>query len=152
MNSNNDGLPNRKMLLIAGFLTLIAAGIGFAVRGGLLPVWSKEYGFTMTELGGITGGGLIGFGWVILITGALIDLIGYKKLLLIAAVCHVVSAVMLFAATPVFEASGKDACYTLLFWSMFIFAVGNGICEGVINPLTSTLSVSYTHLTLPTKA
>lgn len=139
MNSNNDGLPNRKMLLIAGFLTLIAAGIGFAVRGGLLPVWSKEYGFTMTELGGITGGGLIGFGWVILITGALIDLIGYKKLLLIAAVCHVVSAVMLFAATPVFEASGKDACYTLLFWSMFIFAVGNGICEGVINPLTSTL-------------
>ena len=69
MNSNNDGLPNRKMLLIAGFLTLIAAGIGFAVRGGLLPVWSKEYGFTMTELGGITGGGLIGFGWVILITG-----------------------------------------------------------------------------------
>ena len=139
MNSNNDVLPNRKMLLIAGFLTLIAAGIGFAVRGGLLPVWSNEYGFTMTELGGITGGGLIGFGYVILITGALIDLIGYKKLLLIAALCHVVSAVMLFAATPVFEASGKDACYNLLFWSMFIFAVGNGICEGVINPLTATL-------------
>ena len=26
-----------------------------------------------------------------------------------------------------------------MFWSMFIFAVGNGICEGVINPLVSTL-------------
>lgn len=139
MNSNSEVVSNRKILLIAGFLTLIAAGIGFAVRGGLLKVWSQEYGFTMTELGGITGGGLIGFGWVILITGALIDLIGYKKLLLIAVVCHIVSAVMLFAATPIFNASGKDACYTLLFWSMFIFAVGNGICEGVINPLTSTL-------------
>jgi MFS family permease len=141
MNSKNDGeiLQNRKMLLIAGFLTLIAAGIGFAVRGGILPVWSQKYGFTMTELGGITGGGLIGFGWVILITGALIDWIGYKKLMLIAFVCHVVSAVMLFAATPVFNASGKDACYMLMFWSMFIFAVGNGICEGVINPLTSTI-------------
>ena len=127
------------MLLIAGFLTLIAAGVGFAVRGGILSVWSEKYGFTMTELGNITGGGLVGFGIVILFTGLLIDLVGYKPLMLIACVCHVVSAGMLFAATPVFNASGKDACYLLMYTSMFIFAVGNGICEGVINPLTSTL-------------
>ena len=132
-------MENRKKLLTAGFLTLIAAGIGFAVRGGLLDIWSTQYGFTMTELGQITGGGLLGFGLVILIAGFLIDVIGYKKLMLIALVCHVVSAVMLFAATPVFNASGKDAVYTLLYISMFIFAIGNGICEGVINPLTSTL-------------
>jgi MFS family permease len=130
---------NRKMLLTAGFLTLIAAGIGFAVRGGILAIWSEKYGFTMTELGQITGGGLVGFGVVILFTGLLIDFIGYKPLMLIAFLCHVVSAVMLFAATPVFNASGKEACYFLMYISMFIFAVGNGICEGVINPLVSTL-------------
>jgi len=134
-----QGASNRKMLLIAGFLTLIAAGIGFAVRGGILGVWSQQYGFTMTELGGITGGGLIGFGVVILFTGLLIDFIGYKPLMLIAFICHVVSAVMLFAATSVFNSSGKEACYMLMFSSMFVFAVGNGICEGVINPLVSTL-------------
>ena len=39
-------MENRKKLLTAGFLTLIAAGIGFAVRGGLLGVWSDQYGFT----------------------------------------------------------------------------------------------------------
>jgi len=140
MNSNSpDIIQNRKILLIAGFLTLIAAGIGFAVRGGILPIWSQQYGFTMTELGGITGGGLVGFGIVILIAGVLIDSIGYKPLMLIAFLCHVISAVMLFAATSVFNESGKDACYDLMFWSMFIFAVGNGICEGVINPLTSAL-------------
>lgn len=140
MNSKGDDVfQNRQQLLIAGFLTLIAAGIGFAVRGGILSVWSTKYGFTMTELGGITGGGLIGFGFFILITGVLIDSIGYKKLMMVALVCHVISALMLFAATPVFNASGKGACYNLMFWSMFIFAVGNGICEGVINPLTSTL-------------
>lgn len=130
---------NRKTLLVAGFLTLIAAGIGFAVRGGILSIWSEKYGFTMTELGQITGGGLIGFGVVILFTGLLIDFIGYKPLMLIAFLCHVVSAVMLFAATSVFNASGKEACYLLMFWSMFVFAVGNGICEGVINPLVATL-------------
>lgn len=132
-------MENRKKLLTAGFLTLIAAGIGFAVRGGLLGVWSDQYGFTMTELGQITGGGLLGFGIVILIAGACIDVVGYKRLMVIAFACHVISAVMLFAATPVFNASGKDSVYLLLYISMFIFAIGNGICEAVINPLTAAL-------------
>ncbi|MEM1226607.1 MAG: MFS transporter [Planctomycetota bacterium] len=132
-------MDNRKKLLFAGIMTLIAAGIGFGVRGGLLGIWSGQYGFTMTELGQITGGGLVGFGVVILFAGFLIDTIGYKRLLLFALLCHIVSAVLLFAATPVFNASGKDAVYALLYWSMFIFAVGNGICEAVINPLTATL-------------
>lgn len=130
---------NERKLLMAGFLALVAAGIGFAVRGGLLTTWSAKYGFTFTELGQITGGGLLGFGLVILLTGVVIDKVGYKKLLLIAFVCHVISAIMLFFATPVFNSAGKDATYQILFWSSFIFAVGNGICEGVINPLVSDL-------------
>ncbi|TWU20203.1 Major Facilitator Superfamily protein [Novipirellula galeiformis] len=132
-------MENRKLLLSAGFLALIAAGIGFAVRAGLLDVWSTQYGFTMTELGQITGGGLLGFGIVILLAGFLTDWVGYKPLMLAALVCHVISAVMLFSATPVFNAAGKDAVYMILFWSAFIFAVGNGICEGVINPLTAAI-------------
>ena len=135
-----DSAPdNRMKLLIAGILTLIAAGVGFGVRGGLLGIWSGQYGFTMTELGTITGGGLVGFGVVILFAGFLIDLIGYRMLLLLAFVFHIISAVMLFFADPVFGSGGKDAVYTLLYWSMFIFAVGNGICEAVINPLTAAL-------------
>lgn len=132
-------MENRKTLLAAGFLALIAAGIGFAVRGGLLDVWSNKYGFTMTELGQITGGGLLGFGLVILAAGLLVDWVGYKPLMMIALACHLISAVMLFSATPVFNSAGKDAVYMILFWSAFIFAVGNGIAEAVINPLTATL-------------
>ncbi len=132
-------IANRSKLLFAGFLTLIAAGMGFAVRGGLLRIWSEKYGFTSTELGQITGGGLLGFGLVILVAGFLIDMVGYKRLMLLALLGHVASAVMLFFATPVFESAGKDATYQILFWSAFVFAVGNGICEAVINPLTATL-------------
>ena len=148
MSEANPSLPvesgttapaNRQKLLIAGFLTLIAAGVGFAVRGGLLGQWSTQYGFTMTELGQITGGGLLGFGIVILIAGFLIDIFGYKSLMISAMLFHVISAVMLFFATTVFNEYGKDSAYLLLFWSAFIFAIGNGICEGVINPLTSAL-------------
>ncbi|MCP5536632.1 MAG: MFS transporter [Akkermansiaceae bacterium] len=130
---------HRKSLLTAGFLALVAAGVGFAVRGGLLGQWSSLYGFTFTELGQITGGGLLGFGLVILLTSLVVDVVGYKKLMIVALLCHVVSAAMLFFTTAVFNSAGKEATFELLFWSSFIFAIGNGICEGVINPLTSTL-------------
>ena len=49
----------RGKLLWASFLTLIAAGMGFSVRGGILGSWSASYGFTQSELGTITGGGLV---------------------------------------------------------------------------------------------
>ena len=53
---------NRKRLMIASFLTLIAAGIGFSIRAAILGDWSAQFGFTKQELGSITGGGLVGFG------------------------------------------------------------------------------------------
>ncbi|MGJ8655136.1 MAG: MFS transporter [Akkermansiaceae bacterium] len=132
-------MENRKSLLTAGFLALVAAGVGFGVRAGLLSEWSTLYGFTSTELGAITGAGLAGFGLFIFITSLVIDVVGYKKLMLMSLLCHITSGVMLFFTTAAFNAGGKEAAFTLLYWSMFIFAVGNGICEGVINPLTSTL-------------
>lgn len=132
-------IENRTRLLWTSFLTLITAGIGFAVRGGLLGEWSTAYGFTKTELGTITGGGLLGFGIVILVAGFLIDTFGYRKLLLAALLCHFNSAALLFFARPVFNSLGKLATYDLLWWSAIIFAVGNGLCEAVINPLIATI-------------
>ena len=61
--SNGNGNPaNAKRLLWAGFMAILAAGVGFSVRGGILGQWAEQFGFTMTELGTITGGGLTGFG------------------------------------------------------------------------------------------
>jgi len=132
-------IENRGRLLLAGFLTLIAAGIGFGVRGGLLEVWAREYGFTYTELGQITGGGLLGFGIIILFAGMLIDSLGYKKLLLLALACHVASAVMLFFADGIYRSLGQSATYQILWLSALVFAIGNGLCEAVINPLTAAV-------------
>ena len=50
-------MNNRSTLLVASFMTLIAAGVGFAIRGGILGDWGAQFGFTKSELGGITGGG-----------------------------------------------------------------------------------------------
>ena len=47
--------PNAKRLLWAGFLAILAAGIGFGVRGGILANWAADFGFTGAQLGAIGG-------------------------------------------------------------------------------------------------
>ncbi len=132
-------MNNRKAIFLASFFTLIAAGVGFAIRGGILGDWGTQFGFTKGELGSITGGGLVGFGVIILVSSLFVDRVGYKPLLLLACALHVLSAVLTLAATPIFEASGKEATFQCLYWGMFLFAMANGLCEAVINPLAATL-------------
>ncbi len=139
-NGNGNSIaPNAKRLLWAGFMAILAAGVGFSVRGGILGQWAEQFGFTMTELGTITGGGLTGFGVVIIVTSLFADKIGYGKLLIGAFILHFISAVLTLATPAFFASGGKDAAYWCLFTAMFIFAIGNGVCEAVVNPLVATL-------------
>lgn len=130
---------NRRAIFLASFLTLIAAGVGFAIRGGILGDWSAQFGFTKAELGGISGGGLVGFGITIIVCSLFADSIGYKPMLAAAFVLHLLSAVVTFAATPVYAAWDKDATFWCLYVGMFMFALANGLCEAAINPLVATL-------------
>ena len=138
--------PNAHRLLWAGFMAILAAGVGFSIRGGILGDWGEQFGFTQGDLGKITGGGLTGFGIIILIGALLADKLGYGTLMVLAFVAHLASAVLTLAATPVFNSMGgleseaaKNAAYACLFWGMFLFAIGNGIAEAVVNPLVATL-------------
>ena len=124
---------NRMRLLWAGFMAILAAGVGFAIRGGILANWGHEYGFTAGQLGTIGGAGLTGFCFGIIIGGVVADKIGYGKLVITAFVLHVVSALVTFGATDPGNAFGY------LFWGTFIFAVANGTLEAVANPLVSAL-------------
>ena len=135
----NGIAPNAKRLLWAGFMAILAAGVGFSVRGGILGQWAEQFGFTMTELGTITGGGLTGFGIVIIITSLFADKIGYGKLMVAAFILHLISAVLTLATPAFFASGGKNAAYWCLFLAMFIFSIGNGVSEAVVNPLVATL-------------
>jgi len=126
-------------LFIASFMALIAAGIGFSVRGAILGDWAGQYGFTQSELGTITGGGLTGFGITIIVLSFLADKIGYGPLMVLGFLFHLSSAIVTFFATTAFDQYGKEGAYTCLNAGMWLFALGNGTCEAVINPLTATL-------------
>jgi MFS family permease len=128
--------PNAKRLLWAGFLAILAAGVGFGVRGGILANWAEEFGFTGAQLGAIGGAGFTGFCFGIIITGVVVDKIGYGKLVFAAFLFHVLSAFITFAATGGQE---QSTAYNFLYWGTFVFALANGTLEGVANPLVATL-------------
>src|SRR6266576_4743426 len=129
---NTPIAPNAKRLLWAGFFAILAAGVGAAIRGGILDNWGREYGFTGAQLGDINGAGFTGFCFGIIIVGVVCDKIGYGKLVILAFALHVLSAIVTFTA------KGATA-YWFLYWGMFIFAYANGTLEAVANPLVATL-------------
>ncbi len=141
-----DGQTSHRNIFIASFMTLIAAGMGFGIRAGILVDWGSNFGFTKTDLGTITGGGLVGFGVTIIVCSMFADRLGYKPLLAGAFLLHVASAIVTLAATPIYNSmvqsdpsGAKNATYWCLYVGMFMFALGNGLCEAVINPLVATL-------------
>lgn len=134
--SNIAIAPNAKRLLWAGFFAILAAGVGAAIRGGILDNWGRDFGFTGAQLGDITGAGFSGFCFGIIIGGVICDKIGYGKLVIAAFALHALSAFITF--TPKIGMA-QSTVYNYLYWGMFIFAFANGTLEAVANPLVATL-------------
>lgn len=129
-------MVHRQRLLWAGFTAILAAGVGFAIRGGIFDNWGAEFGFTGSQLGAIGGAGFTGFCFGIILGGIVADKIGYGKLVITAFVLHTVSYFVAAAANP---GMSQNAAYTTLLWGMFLFAFANGVLEAVANPLVATL-------------
>ena len=135
--TNADAIaPNASRLLKAGFTAILAAGVGFGIRGGIFANWAADFGFTGAQLGAIGGAGFTSFCFGIMIGGVVVDKIGYGKLVVAAFALHVISAFVTFGATK-----GMDPAlaYQFLFWGMFAFGAANGTLEAVANPLVATL-------------
>jgi MFS family permease len=109
------------------------------MRNAIVEDWGSLYGFTQTELGAINGGGLFGFGMTIIMLSFVADWIGYGRLMILAFLLYIASAVVTFAAGFAFTKYGKDGAYYCLFIGAWLFSLANGTCETVINPLTATL-------------
>lgn len=136
---------NAHRLLWAGFMAILASGIGFAIRGGILGAWAKQYGFSFSEIGVIGGAGLTGFCFGIIIGGVVADKIGYGWLVVTAFLLHILSAVVTFFASDAvlagagLESAERATTFQALYWGTFLFALANGTLEAVANPLVATL-------------
>ncbi len=129
-------VPNAKWLLWAGFTAILAAGVGFGIRGAIFGTWISVFKFTALEVGLIGGAGFTGFCFAIMIGGVVVDKIGYGKLVVAAFLFHIISAVI---ALCVPDTMPPQTAFAMLWTSTFIFSMANGTLEAVANPLVATI-------------
>ncbi len=134
--TTNGIAPTAHRLLRAGFAAILAAGVGFAIRGGIFDIWRGNYGFTSLQVGLINGAGFTGFCFGIIIGGIVADKIGYGKLVVAAFLFHVLSAVVDLRRR---RQDGSVQPRSPTCAGTFLFAVANGTLEAVANPLVATL-------------
>src|SRR3984957_16822974 len=112
--SQPDKTGNGGRLFLASFLAMIAIGMGFSARGAILGTWGSDFGFTKSELGVLTGSGLVGFGLTVMLFSVLVERLGYKVMLAATFAFHFLSGAITLMASPIFHSFGKDA----VFWCL----------------------------------
>jgi len=139
---------NRTRLFTGCVVSLVATAFGFAVRAAILEDWRTEFNLSGEQIGYLLGAGLFPFAISIILFSLVIDRLGNGRSMAIAFALHVASAVITLAAPlaladagagPEAVAAGQRTGFALLYIGTFIFALGNGTIEAVINPVTATL-------------
>lgn len=153
MTIDNGPLPmpdtlNRTRLFTGCVVALVATAFGFAVRAAILDQWRVEFNLSQEQIGYLLGAGLAPFAVSIILFSLIIDRLGNGVSMAIAFTLHAVSAVITLAApwmladagaAPEEVLAGQRNGFALLYVGTFIFALGNGTVEAVVNPVTATL-------------
>ena len=121
--------PQRNQLFVASCLALLVTSLSFGIRAGILGRLGVEFGLSAAELGTIAATAFWGFPLAVVIGGFVVDIIGMKRLLLVAFVFHLVGIVL-----TVFAGG-----YWTLFISTLCIGIANGTVEAACNPLVATI-------------
>lgn len=120
---------SRQRLFIGSCISLIATSVAFAVVADVAGPLKERFILTNVQMGLILGAGLWGFPISICILGPLCDVLGMKRLMGFAFVCHLVAPLLMIFAQN----------FAMLFAGALLIAIANGTVEGVCNPLVATL-------------
>ncbi|MEO1858258.1 MAG: MFS transporter [Rubritalea sp.] len=119
----------RSIIFWASFLALMAAGVGFGIRVMSLGIWEKEFNISGAEAGGLFGQSLWPIAVGMILFSLIVDKIGYKISMLIAAASLILSSIWTILT--------KDL--NSLSYAFLLFGFGHGVVEAVINPLCATM-------------
>ena len=121
--------PQRNQLFVASCLALLVTSLSFGIRAGILSRLGVEFALNTAQLGTIASTAFWGFPLAVIVGGFIVDIIGMKKLLLLAFAFHLLGILL-----TVF-ASG----YWTLFFSTLLIGIANGTVESACNPLVATI-------------
>lgn len=120
---------NRTSLFWASCMSLLVTSLSFGIRAGILNRLGVEFSLNAQQLGTIAATAFWGFPLAVVIGGFVVDIIGMKRLLVIAFLFH-----LLGIGLTVF-ANG----YWSLFISTLLIGIANGTVEAACNPLVATI-------------
>jgi len=122
-------LGQRKRLFVASCIALMTTAMIFSIRAAILDDLGAHFHVNKELVGIFAGKAFLGFAAAILIGGPLCDALGMRTLLGVAWLLHM-SGVLLTIFAP---------NYVVLELATFVVGLGNGMVEGVINPLIATV-------------
>lgn len=133
---------DRKRLYYVGNLSIFMIGLGFAIRSNIAPNLQHEI-YDQIDLaksaemvGAALGATFTGFALTLLFGSALVDLIGMKRMLLLAALGYIGgSAGLLIATTMSVDATAAN----LILVSLLLTGLGWGAVEAAANPMVAAL-------------
>ncbi len=124
---------HRRRLFVASCLALLVTSLSFGIRAGILDRLGVQFGLDKAELGTIAATAFWGFPLAVVIGGMVVDMIGMKRLLMLAFIFHIAGILLTIFA-------GK---FGNPFWALFIstlcIGIANGTVEAACNPLVATL-------------
>lgn len=140
----------RDQLFVASCLALLVTSLSFGIRAGNLNQWAVQFNLTGNEIGSITATAFWGFPLAIIIGGFIVDIIGMKKLLVLAFIFHLAGILL-----TIFAGSFSSPFWSL-FLSTLLIGIANGTVEAACNPLVAsmypeskTTKLNHFHLWFP---
>jgi MFS family permease len=103
--------------------------LSFGIRAGILGRLGVQFELNTKELATITATVFWGFPLAVIVGGMVVDIIGMKKLLLVAFFFHLIGIVLTIFAGG----------YWMLFISTLCVGIANGTVEAACNPLVATI-------------
>ena len=119
----------RNKLFVASCLALLVTSLSFGIRAGVLNQQGADFHLTATQLGTIAATAFWGFPLAVVIGGIIVDIIGMKKLLVMAFLFHLAGILLTIYANG----------YWTLFISTLLIGIANGTVEAACNPLVTSL-------------
>lgn len=110
-------------------LALLVTSLSFGIRAGMMNQLGIDFQLNATQLGTITATAFWGFPLAIVIGGFIVDIIGMKRLLVLAFLFHLSGIILTIYAQG----------YWTLFFSTLLIGIANGLVEAACNPLVATL-------------
>jgi MFS family permease len=120
---------NRTQLFRASCLALLVTSLSFGIRAGILDQLSTQFQLDKTHLASITATAFWGFPLAVVIGGMIVDVIGMKRLLVLAFLFHLTGIVLTIFAQG----------FWTLFLSTLVIGIANGTVEAACNPLVTSL-------------